>query len=267
MDTTTTDGGDAQASQPDTSAAVTTDEHNADQVITTDDNGTPTMAPVTSTTSEESAEAVSEDTSTPEAQAPADESVEDWAKKKGIDLEKADPKKLAQMYRDAEKKMHDATVRARELESTAVAQVPVDYTGDPNIDSLAKQVNTLLVKNNVNDFFRDNPEAREFEPKMAEIVLQRPHLQHDLDALYALARNDPSREAQLKQAGGKEALTNLAQKQSQVPPTAGATNSGVYATNTITPENVHQMVDTHDQAWFEKNHKAISDAMEGKRPS
>lgn len=263
MDTTTSDGGGTDVSQPTTTEAVETG-HNADQVITTDDQGTPTMEPVTSQ-AQDASEAVSEETT----EAPAEESteaqaddVEEWAKKKGLPLD--DPVKLAKMYRDAEKRMHDATERQRELETASVAQVPVDYTGDPNYDALAQTVNTIAVQNKVRDFFSDNPDAREFESKMAEIVTQRPHLQNDLDALYALARNDPNREAELKQAGGREALTNLAQKQQNVPPAAGATNSGSYASQTITPQNVYKLVDQNDQEWFEKNHKAISKAMSGK---
>lgn len=261
MDTTTTDGG-AQA-QPQDSAAVTT-EHNADQVITTDAQGTPVMEPVTSQ-AQDASEAVSEEAEAP-AEAPQAETqaddVSEWAEKKGLPLD--DPVKLAKMYRDAEKRMHEATEKARELETASVAQVPVDYTGNPEIDTLAQSVNTLLVQNKVRDFFSDNPDARQFESKMAEIVTERPHLQGDLDALYALARNDPNREAELREAGGKEALTNLAQKQQQVPPAAGATNSGSFASQTITPQNVYQLVDSNDQAWFEKNHDAISKAMSGK---
>lgn len=261
MDTTTSDGGGTDVSQPTTTEAV--EGHNEDQVITTDDNGTPTLE--STSQAQDASEAVSEETT----EAPAEESteaqaddVEEWAKKKGLPLD--DPVKLAKMYRDAEKRMHDATERQRELETASVAQVPLDYTGDPSYDSLAQNVNTLLVQNKVRDFFSDNPEARQFESKMAEIVTQRPHLQNDLDALYALARSDPSREAELKQAGGREALTNLAQKQQNVPPAAGATNSGSYASQTITPQNVYQLVEQNDQDWFEKNHKAISKAMSGK---
>lgn len=264
METTTTDGG--PQGQPTTTEAVTTG-HNADQVITTDESGTPTMVPVTSQS--ESVEAAPEPQKAEEAQAPAESSpetapddVEEWAKKKGVDL--SDPKKLAQMYRDAEKKMHEASAKARELETASLAQAPLNYTGDPNVDSLTQQVNSLLIKNNVNDFFSNNPNAREYESKMAEIVTQRPHLQNDLDALYALAKNDPSRDAEIKQAGGREALTNLAQKQQQIPPGANATNTGVYESSSITPGNVYDLVDKNDQAWFEKNHKAISKAMSGK---
>lgn len=262
MDTTTTDGG-AQA-QPQDSAAVT-EGHNADQVITTDDNGTPTLEPTTSLAQGADDEAVTEEPKgETETQAPAENDVEAWAKKKGIDLKTADPVKLAEMYRQAEKRMYEATAKAKELEQTAVSQVPVDYTGNPEIDTLAQSVNTLLIQGKVRDFFTDHPEAREFEPQMAEIVTERPHLQNDLDALYALARSDPGREAELKQAGGREALTNLAQKQSAIPPETNATNSAVYESNAITPENVYQQVDSHDQEWFEKNHTAISKAMSGK---
>lgn len=174
------------------------------------------------------------------------------------------PVKLAQMYRDAERKMHEAAAKARELEQATIANAPVDYTGDPTVDSLTQTVNTLLIQNNVRDFFANNPEAREFESKMAEIVTARPHLSNDLDALYALAKTDPSREAELKQQGGREALTNLAQKQQQIPPGAHATNSGVYESAQITPANVYDLIDKNDQAWFEKNHEAINKAISGK---
>lgn len=261
MDTTTNDGG-AQAQPDNTSTAVTTEGHNADQVITTDSNGTPTMEPVTSQS--ESAEAAPEPEKESEAQATAEptDDVESWAKEKGLPLD--DPVKLAKMYRDAEKKMHEATSKARELETATVAQAPLEYTGNPDVDSLTAQVNTLLIKNNVNDFFSNNPQAREYESKMAEIVTQRPHLQNDLDALYALARTDPSREAQIKQDGGREALTNLAQKQQQIPPGTNATNSGVYASSQINPQNVYDLIDKNDQAWFQKNYDTINKAISGK---
>lgn len=260
MDTTTPDGGAEQA-QPTTTEAVTTGQ-NADQVITTDSNGTPELQPVTSQSEsvEAAPEPEAEQPTEPVAQAPADD-VEEWAKKKGISLE--DPKKIAQMYRDAEKKMHEASAKARELEQATIAAQTLDYTGDDDRDNLAQTVNQLLIQNNVRDFFGNNPEAREYESKMAEIVTQRPHLKNDLDALYALAKTDPSRETELKQAGGREALTNLAQKQQQVPPGANATNSGVYESQTITPRNVYDLIDKNDQAWFEKNHDAINKAISG----
>lgn len=264
MDTTTSDGGAGIPAEPTQASEAVQAEENVDQVITKDENGTPTLEPATSAQSADE-EAVSEETKEEPQEAQADEfDAEAYAKKKGIDLSKADPKTLVKMQYEAEKRMHEATAKAKELETAAVSQVPLDYTGDPNLDALNQQVNTLLIKNNVNDFFNRNPDAREFESKMAEIVTQRPHLQNDLDALYALARTDPNRDEELKAQGGKQALTNLAQKQQQIPPGANATNSGVYESSQITPGNVYELIDKNDQAWFQKNYKAINKAISGK---
>lgn len=257
METTTPAGG--PQGQPQTTEAVTTG-HNDDLVITTDNNGTPTLEPVASQ-SEGAEAATAEPQAQTEAQAPVDD-VQEWAAKKGLPLN--DPVKLAQMYRDAEKKMHEATEKARELETVTAQVSSIDYTGDPNIDNLTETVNALLVQNSVRDFFNSNPEAREYESKMAEIVMARPHLKGDLDALYALAKNDPSRDAEIKQQGGYEALQNLAQKQQQIPPGANATNSGVFESAQISPSNVYDLIDKNDQAWFQKNYAAINKAISGK---
>lgn len=259
MDTTTSDEGAVSAQPTQPTEAVTTEGN--EQVIVTDENGTPSLEPVTSQDDQPSAPAV-EDATAPETQATGEDDVESWAKKKGLPLE--DPVKLAQMYRDAEKKMHEATAKAREYNAAVMDQPLVDYTGNEVVDQLASQVNQLTIQNKVNSFWETNPEAREFEGKMAEIVIQRPHLQNDLDALYALARNDPTREADLKREGGRQALTNLAQKQQAVPPTAGATNSASYETQQITPGNVYDLVDKNGQDWFEKNHAAINKAIAGR---
>lgn len=264
MDTTTPVAGDTSVSEPTTPTEAVTTEGN-EQVIVQDENGTPTLAPVTSQDDQPSAEAVedapAEASTAPETQADGDD-IKEWAEKKGLPLE--DPVKLAKMYRDAERKMHEATEKAREFNTAVMEQPLIDYTGNEVVDQLASQVNQLTIQNKVNSFWDANPEAREFEGKMAEIVVQRPHLQNDLDALYALARNDPSREADLKREGGREALTNLAQKQQAVPPTAGATNSQSYETAAITPSNVYDLIDKNDQAWFQKNYQAINKAISGK---
>lgn len=259
METTTPVAGDTTVSEPtQPTEAVTTDA--TDQVITTDENGSPSLDAVTSTEDQPSAtEAVDAPAPT---QADGDD-IEDWATKKGLPMD--DPVKLAKMYRDAEKKMHQATEKAREFNTAVMDQPLIDYTGNEAVDQLAQQVNQLTIQNKVNSFWEATPEAREFEGKMAELVIQRPHLQNDLDALYALARTDPSREADLRREGGREALTNLAQKQQAVPPNAASTNSQSYETAAITPSNVYDLVDKNGQEWFEKNHSAISKAMEGKQ--
>lgn len=262
METTTpVEGADsAQPTQP--TEAVKTEGN--EQVITTDENGTPSLEPVTSQDEPSANEAVEDapaEASTATTQAEDSDDVESWAKKKGLPLE--DPVKLAKMYRDAEKRMHEATEKAREFNTAVMDQPLVSYTGDETVDALAAQVNQLTIQNKVNSFWEANPDAREFEGKMAEIVMQRPHLQNDLDALYALARNDPTREQDLKREGGREALTNLAQKQQAIPPNAASTNTQSYESSAITPSNVYDLVDKNSQEWFEKNHAAISKAMQG----
>lgn len=272
MDTTTTDGGDATASQPQEPAAVTTG-YNADQVITTDDSGTPTLEPVTSQASESAdatSEAVSEET-TPankETQAPeepaadkTDAEIAEWSEKKGLKINPENPNevKLARMQLEAERKMHEAT----QPKVTVTPPELLEETGDPNYDPLVERQNTLELKQYVRDWFDANPELKQHRTELQRIATERPWLT-DMDDIKAHFLANPSREAQLKQDGGREALTNLAQKQQQIPPSSGATNSGSFQTGQITPQNVAQLVDSHDQAWFEKNHKAISAALEGK---
>lgn len=258
MDTTTpTEGAvSAQPTQPTEAVKIEGNE----QIISTDANGTPDLQPITSQDDQPSADTAVEDATAP-TQADGDD-IQSWAEKKGLPLE--DPVKMASMYREAEKKMHEATLKAREYNTAVMDQPLIDYTGDSAVDQLAVQVNQLTIQNKVNSFWESTPEAREFEGKMAEIVVQRPHLQNDLDALYALARNDPTREADLKREGGREALTNLAQKQQAVPPLAAATNAGSYESNIISNQNVYELIDRNDQEWFQKNYSAINKAISGK---
>lgn len=267
MDTTTTDGG-ADNAQPQESVAVMTG-YNADQIISTDESGTPALVPVTSQGSDSAdapSEAVSEETpqetQAPEAAADkTDDEITQWSEKKGLKINPDNPNevKLARMQLEAERKMHEAN----QIKSPINPPELLEETGNPDYDPLVERQNTLELKQYVRDWFDANPELKEHRNELQQIAQERPWLQN-MDDVKAHFIANPSREAQLKKDGGREALTNLAQKQQQVPPTAGATNSGVYASNQITPSNVAQMVDSHDQAWFEKNHKAISAAMAGK---
>lgn len=239
MDTTTSVDGGTEVPQP-----TETTEAVAEQSVDTNVNTEET------TSQQDDQPSASAEDNTSQA-----DDISEWAKKKGLPLD--DPVKLASMYRDAERKMHEASMKSKELENTVSQAVPIDYTGDPAFDQYAQTVNALLIRDNVRDFFDANPEARQFESKMAEIVTERPHLQQDLDALYALAKSDPNREAELKQAGGREALTNLAQKQQAIPPSANATNSGEFSSEKITAANVDELVAKNGPAWYEANRAAI----------
>lgn len=263
MDTTTPDGGDANASQPTTTEAVTTG-HNADQVITTDESGTPTMVPATSQSDD--APAVSEDEAPngdqpKETQAPEADDTVAWAKKKGLDINPDNPNevKLANMQREAERKMHQATQK-----SSVQPPELLTESEDPAYNQVIERQNQTDLKLYVRDWFDANSDMKEHRAELQRIANERPWLQ-DMDDVKAHFLANPSREMQLKNDGGREALTNLAQKQSQIPPGANATNSGVYdSQSTITPKNVFEQIDKHDQAWFEKNHEAINKAISGK---
>lgn len=262
MDTTTPDEG-AVTAQPETPEAVTTG-YNADQVITTDENGAPALAPVTSEateTQETETPSADEAVSETETQAELDDDIVAWTEKKGLKINPDNPNevKLAQMQRDAERKMHAAT---QPIVSVQPAE-ELELTGDPNYDILAERLNRTEQINYVRTWFDANPSAKENREELQAIASQRPWLTN-MDDVYAHYLANPSREADIKRQGGKEALTNLAQKQSQVPPASGATNSGVFDSTTISPQNVYDLVDKNDQSWFEKNHDAISRAMAGK---
>jgi len=210
-------------------------------------------------------EAVSEaGSNAPETQA-EDFDAEAYAKKKGIDLDKVSQKELVKMQYEAEKRMHEATSKSRELETQAIENV--GYSGDTD-DELRLSVNQLLVRDRVREFFDRNPDARDHEAKMAELVQERPHLQNDLDALHALAARESlsGKEAELKSQGGREALTNLAQKQQAIPPSANATNKSSYGAAKITPENVDDMVANMSQEEYLANREEILAASFPNRP-
>lgn len=269
--TTTEDGGAAQVingvsvdnqgvalvAQPDTSAAVTEGETKVNTEASTE-------AASTKTTDEGSKDTTAaEDTS-----AQADE-LASFAKAKGFNPEALSEgeRKALEMARNAEKRMHEATANSSRQLETAVTEQSTVNSGDQRYDELAQEVVDLKISKSVSDFWAAHPEARQHENEMAETVAKRPWLAQDLEALYAVVASNPNREAQLKADGGREALTELAQKQQAAAPTSAATNAQTFASTTqITPQNVYEMVGKNDQEWFEKNHQAISRAMEGKPP-
>lgn len=272
MDTTTSEDG-AVSAQP------TTNEAGADDgamVITTDEQGTPTMVPVAqqtttepnaASTQDESTEAVettestetTEETST-QAQ-DTDSEIVEWAEKKGLKIDPTNPNevKLAKMQLENDRRFHEQQQKVK-------VQVPelLEATEDPTLNAIVEKQNTQELKVYVRDWFDANPEMKEHRETLKRIARERPYLQ-DMDDVAAHLYRDPSFVSNLRKEGGRQALENLAQKQSAVPPQASASNTAVYASDSvITPQNVYDLVDNNDQAWFEKNHDAISKAMQGK---
>lgn len=256
--TTTPVDGAATAAQPTATSddaaqpteAVTTAQ--PDQVITKDDNGTPSLEPASQ--GQPSEQAVEQTQATDKS----DSEVAEWAEKKGIKLDPSNPDmmKLARVNLENDRKFHEANQKPIVTPPEELALTGTD------IDEVIARQNISDLKLYVRDWFDANPDMKDNKAELTKIASERPWLQN-MDDVKAHFLADPNRTAQLKQEGGREALTNLAQKQQAIPPTAGATNSAVYETSAITPQNVSQMVDSHDQAWFEKNHQAISKAMSG----
>lgn len=263
MDTTTPDGG-AQVAEPITPTEAVTTGQNQDQVIVTDADGTPTMAPVTSTNDQPSEtpavdEAASQDAPATDTQATnkTDAEILDWAEKKGLTINPENPNevKLARMQLETDRKFHENQQR------TVLPPEEIPLTGTDAMDTIVSRQNEQELKTYVRDWFDANSEMKAHRAELTQIANDRPWLQN-LDDVKAHYLAQPGRTEELKREGGREALTNLAQKQQAVPPSASATNSGNYESAQITPQNVDAMVASHDQAWFEKNHRAISKAME-----
>jgi hypothetical protein len=145
-----------------------------------------------------------------------------WLQNKGIDPQSPEAlAKVAEMYRNAEKTMHQSTAKASELEKTLTTQDPAAAPADSIVTELAAEVQRMKLQQNVNSFWSENPDAKAYEAKMTDIVTSRPDIGTlvrdgylSLGDLYSLARGgDSNKDAELKAAGGKEALEKVAEKQ------------------------------------------------------
>lgn len=264
MATTTsgTDGGAADNDAATGNTAGVPEPTQTTEAVTADDTTKVDDAATSQTTDQPNdAEAVSEETSPPETQAETSDETIEWAKKKGLEIDPDNPNevKLAQMQREAEKKMHEATKAAK---VTVQPPEEVPLTGNDTIDEVVARQNRAEMQLYVRDWFDANPEMKDSRQELMKIAEERPWLQN-MDDVRAHFLADPSRADQLKREGGKQALTNLAQKQQAVPPAANATNSGVFESNKITPENVDQLVAKNNDAWYEANREAILKAAYG----
>lgn len=157
---------------------------------------------------------------------PSDDEIKAWADKKGLPLD--DPIKLAKAYREAEKKLHDSGKQVSELRKQTVkdAEEGLDDDTDPQSKEAVKLLNQLAVT----DFYLNNPEARQFDGSMAEILKEKPHLLGDYETLLSLARSRTSEEAlaEARKQGEKSALksTNQAQRSGSPEMSAASQTTG-----------------------------------------
>lgn len=230
------------------------------QGVQVDDQGQAVAVPETTETSTAAHDTV--ETSDEGAQAlPDDDKLQKFAQSHGLELDSPNAIKAAKMAMDNQAEFQRANQKASELEKTMTgvsddyAEQVAEQTGqDPEV---LKRLQRMEVKDAVRDFWSQDGVDRTYEPKMIEILGNKPHLAGDLDALYALAVRDD-----VKSQGKREALESLAHSQQAAVPTGNAVNSqGSPAA--ITPQNVDRLVGQNDLAWFEKNREAINRAMAG----
>lgn len=236
-DTTTSVDGGADAPLPQDTEAVSADSPQDDAAASQEDD------------QPNADEAAVEEPSSDDALADP-EDIESWAKKAGLPMD--DPLKMAKMVRDTQQKMHEVTA------TKSVVQPPElqEPTGEGALDSVIERQNRQDLQLYVRDWFEATPDAKEHREELMRIASERPWLTN-MDDVYAHLLANPARTEQLKKEGGREALTNLAQKQSQVPPSAHATNGNSYGSPTITSENVEELVSKNSNEWYMANRDAI----------
>lgn len=221
-----------------------------------------------SDTTDQSTETNSDDGEA-EASQPDTEVIE-WAKNKGIDLSESPSDrelKLVNMARNAEKAMHEKGKQASELQKTLTEEV--NNLVDPNADQMSKIQTSqamLELQLSLRNYYDENPEARQYDGAMAELVAEDPRKAIGLiqaggiEALHAYALRDSLKNGgteQLKSEGAREALQQLAQKQKATAPRGNAVNS-VAPTSKITRDVIAQKTREKDFNWMRQNEAEIN---------
>lgn len=246
---------------------TTTDVSQDTGVDTTQPAVDDTTTEAVDTTTESTTQQENSDTYEPDASEEVDDTSE-WLSKKGIDPTDPDAiNKLAKSAREAERAMHRKAAQAKELERSmtemsdlSAEEIAYNTGQDPE---LLKRVQRFEVKSTVKDFFEQYPEAKQYEQQMIKNMSESglygsPEAM--LKAAYSMAIAEDS--TTLKNQARRETLENLAQKQQASVPRGNATNAGV-SSQTITPDNVDQLVAQNNLEWFKKNYEAINRAMSG----
>ncbi len=202
-----------------------------------------------------------EESSQPEV----DKDLEKWAKAKGLETPTTESEiKMAKMARESEKAMHSAKGEAK-----SVLQEEAMKTND-SADPLAEKVASLEAKVAISDFYNANPDARAYDEKMGEALANDPAMLEyvrstgNIKAVYALVKDaDSAKEAEsFKKEGGREALTQLANKQQAAAVKGSAVNSAPSSSEKITPQNVDELIGKNGQQWYMAHRDEINKVMD-----
>jgi DNA polymerase sigma len=169
----------------------------------------------------------------------------DWLQKKGIDPQSPEAlSKIAEMYRNAERKMHESTAKASNLESTITdAAQNADIVQEEPTTELAQRLQALELKDKVNTFFSQDGIDPEMRPRMAEYAQKNPNVAYlvengymTVQDLYNMTRGgDDGLLTKAKQDGGREALQKVADKQQAKAISGHAVSSSLEGT--VTKDN------------------------------
>jgi hypothetical protein len=175
-------------------------------------------------------ETTSTDTPQTSEQKDSDEEILEWANKKGIKTD--DPIAILRNAREAEQKMHQATKEAKALKNS------VDTISEERgVDESVQLLNRLRVT----DFYLNNPDARQIDDVMAQVVTEKPYLADDLDAVYEIAkyRNSQQYHAPSLEESRKLKLAQEAKAQVAGPPQASASTRETI--KEVTDEDIARM--------------------------
>ena len=224
-------------SQEDTTTSTVQDTVQAQETAQLEELGTQAV--------QEQVESVPDTTEEVTNSAPAEESTSEeaellsWAEKKGVKTD--DPVALLKMVRESEKKMHETSQEARQLRET------FNTIGEEQgLDDTSLLVNRLTVT----DFYLNNPDARQYDDKMAQIVIERPYLANDLDTVYKLARFESAEQELLaqKQKVQKDTIAQVAKAEVAAPPQASASTRETAPTE-VTDEQIANMSLQEYEEW------------------
>lgn len=247
-----------------TTTEATEDAGATIQGVQVDDQGTAVAQPEESDKAE-AVETPTEEKPEAEEEPSEDEQLTKFAENKGLQLDSDNAKKAAKMAMNAERAMHQKAQKAGELEKTMTtmsdtsAEQVAEATGqNPEV---LKRLQKMEVKESIRDFWEANPDARQYEDKMAEIAVSS-GLYGTADAIlkasYAMALSQDT--DGVKSATKRATLESLAQKQQAAVPRGNATTS-VVSSDTITPQNVDQMVAKMDVKEYQRRLPEINAAL------
>lgn len=246
--------------------------------VAVDEQGQAIPVPEESEASDAAAEATSEESqvieeaeATTGAEEPAQPEVSErlrkYAENQGFELDSPNAIKAAEIAMKNQSDRSREYQESKELEKVSNItdeQLPVDITPEQR-DNV--RVRNLELKYDIQQWRMSNPDKATQESAMVEVLAdptKRSLVQEGLltlDDVYNLARANNADD--LKAQGKREAFEQLKTNQQAAVPRGSAVTSSPKSEDTITPQNVDQLVAQHDLAWFQKNQQAINRAMAG----